>query len=51
MEIIILKLCVKYWKFRLAICRFKRKYVNVETYVIDKIIAFNNRIIDKLENL
>lgn len=50
MEIIILKLCVKYWRFRLVICRFRRKCVNVEAYVIDKIIAFNNRIINKLEN-
>lgn len=49
MKIILLKLRVKYWRFRLVICRFRRKCINVEAYVIDKIIDFNNRIIDKLE--
>lgn len=49
MKIILLKLRVKYWRFRFVVCRFRRKCVNVEAYVIDKIIDFNNRIIDKLE--
>lgn len=50
MKIILLKLRVKYWRFRLVICRFRRKCVNVEAYVIDKIIDFNNKIIEKLES-
>lgn len=50
MKIILLKLRVKYWRLRLVICRFRRKCVNVEAYVIDKIIGFNNKIIEKLES-
>lgn len=50
MKILLSKLCVKYWRFRLVVCRFRRKCLNLEVYVIDKIIDFNNRIIDKLES-
>ena len=48
MKIMILRAKVMYWRFRRSVCRFRRKCVNIEAFVIDKIIDFNNMLIRSL---
>lgn len=48
-KLLILRVQVMYLKFRLAVCRLRRKCLKAEFYVVDKIFDFNNGLIKLIE--
>lgn len=51
MEMMYWRIKRNYLRIKLKLIRIKKKIIHGEAFVIDRIIDFNNRLIDKLENL
>lgn len=51
METMHWRIKANYLRIKLKLIRIKKKIIHGEAFVIDRIIDFNNNLIDKLENL
>lgn len=51
MEMMYWRIKVNYLRIKLKLIRVKKKIIHGEAFVIDRITDFNNKLIDKLENL